>query len=130
MTLHTSWCRERGHSWRSVHGLCICNLHNRIKNSPVIIVLQLRNITNLNLKKVVLPKPKKCNFSVLALSFEVSVALLWQAQVLTSAAQTLLPQTQRAPALVAVNTLVEAFHPPEMLPILLGHLIVNREHDF
>lgn len=47
----------------------------------------------------------------------------WCVQVLTGAAQPLLPQAQQQTlAHVAVNGPVEVFHPPEVLPVRLGHL--------
>lgn len=54
------------------------------------------------------------------------IALLWWVQVLTGAAQSLLPQTkQHALAHVAVNWLAEMFHPPKVLTVRLGHLVVK-----
>lgn len=42
----------------------------------------------------------------------------WKAQALTSAAQALLPQAQQhALAHIAVNRLVEVFHPPKVLSV-------------
>lgn len=56
-----------------------------------------------------------------------SVALLWWVEVLTGAAQPLLPQPQQhALAHVAVNRLVEVLHPPEVLAVLLRHLVEQR----
>lgn len=53
-------------------------------------------------------------------------ALVWRGQVLTGAAQPLLPEPQQqALAHVAVNRLVEMLHPPEVLPVRLGHLVVT-----
>lgn len=55
-----------------------------------------------------------------------SVTLFWCVQGLTGAAQSLLPQTQQhALAHVAINRLVEMFHPPKVLAVLLGHLVVE-----
>ena len=55
-----------------------------------------------------------------------NVAPLWRSGVLTGAAQALLPQAQQhALAHVAVNGLVEVFHPPEVLTVSLGHLLVK-----
>lgn len=52
------------------------------------------------------------------------VAPLWRGAVLTGAAEPLFPQTQQhALTHVAVNGLVEVFHPPKVLPVFLGHLI-------
>ena len=72
--------------------------------------------------------PEIINFDTTSLSDKClcSVTLFWCAQVLTGAAQSLLPQTQQhALAHVAVNRLVEMFHPPKMLAVLLGHLVVE-----
>ena len=53
-------------------------------------------------------------------------APMWCVQVLTGAAQPLLPQTQQqALAHVAVNRPVKMFHPPKVLPVHLGHLVVK-----
>lgn len=53
-------------------------------------------------------------------------APVWRVVVLTGAAQPLLPQPQQqALAHVAVNRLVEMLHPPKVLPVRLGHLVVT-----
>lgn len=47
--------------------------------------------------------------------------------VLTGAAQALLPQTQQhALTHVAVHGLVEMFHPPQVLPVFLSHLLSDK----
>lgn len=59
-------------------------------------------------------------------SHRSNVAPVWCVQVLTGAAQPLLPQAQQqALAHVAVNRPVEMFHPPEVLTVRLGHLVVK-----
>lgn len=59
-------------------------------------------------------------------SHRSNVAPVWCVQVLTGAAQPLLPQAQQqALAHVAVNWPVEMLHPPEVLTVLLGHLVVK-----
>lgn len=59
-------------------------------------------------------------------SHRSNVAPVWCDQVLTGAAQPLLPQAQQqALAHVAVNRPVEMFHPPEVLTVRLGHLVVK-----
>lgn len=64
--------------------------------------------------------------AALGASHRSNVAPVWCVQVLTGAAQPLLPQAQQqALAHVAVNRPVEMLHPPEVLTVRLGHLVVK-----